>query len=370
MQNISLLIKPASGNCNMRCRYCFYEDETQNREVASFGMMSEETLEALVRRTLETVKQSCAFIFQGGEPTLAGLSFYEKLIELVAAYNRQRLPVHYALQTNGYVVDERWAEFFKKNGFLIGLSLDGTKPVHDAYRLDARGDGTWQRTLRAAKTLERHQVDFNTLTVVTARTARSIGKIYGFFMRNNLRYQQYIPCLDPLEEERGGHEYSLTPALYARFLKNLFDLWYQDRRRGEFVYNRYFENLAGLLLGQKAESCGLSGHCTNQLVVEADGGVYPCDFYVLDRYRLGNLNTDSFEEIEEAFARSGFLEPSLKVEERCRACEWFSLCHGGCRRDREQPGGELTLSCFCESYREFFPYAVPRLRELCGLPPL
>lgn len=354
----------------MRCRYCFYEDETQNRETASFGLMSEQTLEALVRRTLESARRSCAFMFQGGEPTLAGLPFYERLIELVEKYNRRGLQVQYALQTNGYAIDERWADFFGRHDFLIGLSLDGTKQLHDAYRLDAHGSGTWQRTLHAAGTLEHYKVKFNTLTVVTAKTARSIGKVYGFFMRNNLRYQQYIPCLDPLGEERGGHEYSLTPSLYTQFLKSLFDLWYQDRRRGEFVYNRYFENLAGILLGHPAESCGMNGHCTNQMVVEADGGVYPCDFYVLDRYRLGNLNTNSFEEIEGAFKNSGFLEPSLKVEERCKGCEWFFLCRGGCRRDRELlPGGELTLSYFCESYREFFPYALPRLRELCGLPP-
>ncbi|MCI8623443.1 MAG: anaerobic sulfatase maturase [Provencibacterium sp.] len=370
MQNINLLIKPASGNCNMRCRYCFYEDETQNREIASFGIMSEETLEALVRRTLETAARSCAFMFQGGEPTLAGLPFYRKLIELVGKYNRRGLQVRYALQTNGYVIDDEWAAFFKEHGFLIGLSLDGTKDLHDAYRIDAHGEGTWQRTLRAAKLMERHGVEFNTLTVITSRTARSIGKIYGFFMRNNLRYQQYIPCLDPLGEERGCHDYSLTPPLYAKFLKTLFDCWYQDRRRGEFVYNRYFENLAGLLLGQPAESCGLNGRCMNQLIVEADGGVYPCDFYVLDRYRLGNLNTDSFEEIDRNFAQSGFLEPSLQVDERCKSCEWFFLCRGGCRRDRDPAdGGELTLTYFCESYREFFPYAVPRLCELVGLPP-
>lgn len=369
MQHVSLLIKPASGSCNMRCRYCFYEDETQNRETACYGLMSLQMLEALVRRAFESATRSCAFMFQGGEPTLIGLPFYEALITLVEKYNVHRLPVHYALQTNGYLLDAQWAAFFRQHNFLIGLSLDGVKQVHDSYRLDAAHRGTWQRTMRAAQLLAQHGVEFNTLTVVTSGVARSIGKIYGFFMRNNLTYQQYIPCLDPLGEERGGHDYSLTPELYGSFLKTLFDCWYQDRRRGVFVYNRYFENLAGLLLGRQPESCGLSGRCTNQLVVEADGSVYPCDFYVLDRYRLGNLRENSLEEIDRQFARCGFLEPSLAVAERCKSCEWAFLCHGGCRRDREPAlGGELGLSYFCESYREFFPYMLPRLRELCGLP--
>ncbi|MEG2087024.1 MAG: anaerobic sulfatase maturase [Angelakisella sp.] len=360
----NLLIKPASGLCNMRCRYCFYADETQNRAVESFGIMTGDTLEKLVVAALTYFTGECTFAFQGGEPTLAGLPFFRTLIALVKEHNVRRLKVHYAIQTNGYVIDDEWAEFVGENNFLVGLSLDGTKELHDSLRPDAAGNGTYHRVLHAAQLLERHHVEYNLLTVVTAPLAKKIGSVYGFYKRSGFRYQQYIACLDPLGEQRGGHAYSLTPADYEYFLKTLFDRWYQDVRRGEFVYNRYFENLVGMLLGQPPESCGMAGFCSQQWVVEADGGVYPCDFYVLDEYKLGNLCTDSFPQLEQRRQELGFVEQSRVQAPECAQCRWYSLCRGGCRRDRDQMDGTLGLNYFCSAYRAFFQYAYPRLEEI------
>lgn len=366
MPPLHLLIKPASGSCNLRCRYCFYADEAANRETASYGMMSLETLENAVEKALDFASGSCTFAFQGGEPTLAGLPFYRALMEMTRVHNRKCLKLNYVLQTNGILIDREWAEFLRANSFLVGLSLDGPKGINDRWRVDASGSGTFAKVQRAAMLLRQHGVEFNLLSVVTAQTARNIDAIYGFYQRNMYRYQQYIPCLDPLGEPRGGQEYSLTPELYAQFLKRLFDLWYQDVIHGRFAYNRYFENLVGILRGYPPESCGMAGHCTAQNVVEADGGVYPCDFYALDRYRLGNLNTDSFADIEEARHASGFVELSRQTAPECVSCEWFALCRGGCRRDRDFGGETLGLNCFCASYRDFFAYAIGRLRSIAA----
>lgn len=368
MPPITVMIKPASGNCNMRCRYCFYHDITENREIESYGIMTEENLEIIIKKLLERADISCNIAFQGGEPTLAGLKFFRRLMEFEKKYNVKNVKISNCIQTNGYLIDEEWAQFLGENNFLVGLSLDGTKDIHDANRLDYKLDGTFNRVMKAAKLFEKYNVEFNILCVITSLTARHTAQIYRFFMKNNLRYMQFIPCLDPMYEEKGQHNYSLTPKLYGQFLKNLFDLWYADVKKGNFVYIRYFENLVGMLLGIMPEACGVFGRCSYQTVIEADGGVYPCDFYVIDRYRMGNLITDSFEEIEKKRLEIGFAAQSLHVHEKCKTCRWYKICRGGCRRDREPAVNDVPgLNYFCESYLEFFDYSFDRLAEIARM---
>ena len=362
---LHLLIKPASDGCNMACRYCFYRDEAENRQVPSYGRMSEETLETVVRRAFDYAERECTFAFQGGEPTLAGLPFFRKLVELVKQYNTKKIRVHYAIQTNGYVIDREWAEFFRENRFLVGLSLDGNKEVHDRFRPDRTGKGTFSKAMHAAQLFDACGVDYNILTVVTKQLAQNIQKVYSFYARNGFRFQQYIPCLDAIGEERGGQEYSLTPEVYGKFLIELFELWYRDRKQGKQVSIRYFDNLLMVLRDTPPEACGMLGCCSVQNVVEADGEVYPCDFYVLDRYRLGNLKELDLAQIHENRKQSGFLQSSLVKPEECQTCRWKSLCRGGCRRDRDQfDGGDPGLNYFCKAYQQFFDAAFPRLREL------
>ncbi len=358
---MSILIKPASGSCNMRCRYCFYADEASKRSAASYGTMSLATAENLVRLVMERAEGDCTFGFQGGEPTLRGLDFFRDFTALVRRYDTGRARVHYSLQTNGLLLDGQWAAFLQENGFLVGLSMDGDRLTHDLNRVDANGDGTFSRVLRAARLLERQGVPFNILTVVTSRAARNADSIYSFYKKNGFLYQQYIPCLDPLYEPRGGHAWSLTPEAYGRFLIRLFDRWYDDRMRGEPVYIHYFECLAGMLQGLPPASCGMMGVCSVQTVVEADGSVYPCDFYVLDEYRLGNVNTDSLEAMHQR--RLPFLEQSRQGLEKCASCRHGAICRGGCRRDRQGPEG-VGENSFCPAYMAFFDHALPKLYKL------
>lgn len=365
MPSLSLLIKPSSGNCNVRCKYCFYHDEQENRDTYSYGFMSEETLETMIRKALLYADRDCSFGFQGGEPTLRGLDFFRKAVELQKKYNVHGTRISNAIQTNGLLLDEEWADFLHDNHFLVGLSLDGDKALHDANRIDTSGKGTYSRVFHAAQLLTAHQVDFNILTVITGKTADAISRIYSFYRRSGFLYQQYIPCLDPLDGERGATPYALTPEKYAKFLKTLFDLWYRDVQSGKFIYIRYFENLMGILLGQRPESCGMTGSCMIQNVIEADGTVYPCDFYCLDPWKLGNVREDDFAEMMQNRKAREFIDVSLQKPAACKDCPWYNLCHGGCRRDWEpiMPGA-IPENYFCSAYQEFFAYAAPRMREM------
>ena len=360
MPAVNLLIKPASGICNMQCDYCFYCDEAEKRKQYSYGMMSESTLQNVIRKTFLYAEHDCTIAFQGGEPTLIGLEFYEKVIEYVNKYNRKNISVHFALQTNGFAVDEKWCEFFKENNFLVGLSIDGLQKTHDRFRHDHTGNGTYERVLATSKLFDSHQIEYNILTVVNSETAKNIVPIYKEFKANGWGYMQFIPCLDPLGETRGMKPYSLTPGLYGTFLTQLFDLWYKDWKRDRQPYIRQFENYVGILMGYLPESCEQRGICGIQNVVEADGGVYPCDFYVLDDFLLGNLNQNSMAEIQEKRKEIGFIERSRNHSEKCKNCRYFNICRGGCYRHRED---EID-NYFCEGYYRFFEACYPKIEEV------
>ena len=294
MQEIHLMLKPASGLCNMRCKYCFYADETKKRAIANYGLMSFDTLHSVLEKVLSEATRSCTIAFQGGEPTLAGLPFFRQAISICKGKNVNHCSISFAIQTNGLLIDDEWCEFFAENHFLVGISLDGPKELHDANRPDTVGKGTYSRVMHALQLLKSHGVDTNILTVVTADTAKNYRKAYNFFVRSGLDYQQYIPCLDPLDEPRGQQPWSLTPERFEQYLKASFDCWYQDAMRGRKRYHRYFDNLLLMLNGQPPEACGMLGICGMQYIVEADGSVYPCDFYMLDQYKLGNLCPSRF----------------------------------------------------------------------------
>ncbi len=335
---------------------------------ANYGMMDVGLLEQMVKKALEYADHVCTFAFQGGEPTLIGLEFYKKLIELEKKYNLKKVQVNNALQTNGLMIDESWAKFLAENNFLVGISLDGPKDIHDANRIDARSDGSFNRVMNTIELFNKYKVEYNVLFVVNAYVARHASKIYNFFKRHNFKYLQFIPCLDPLNQQPGGNEFSLKPDRFTYFLKSLFDLWYEDTMKGNMISIRYFDNLIGMFMGYRPEACGMSGQCQCQFVVEADGGVYPCDFYVTDEWLLGNIKDKGFDELRNSDAGKSFIEMSLPVDPKCKECRWFNLCRGGCRRDREPfVDKKAGLNYYCESYREFFDYAGERLRQVAAM---
>ncbi len=365
IKSLSVMTKPSSSNCNMQCEYCFYHDISNKRIQKSYGFMNFKLLEMIVQKALKEVEEECTFAFQGGETTLVGIDFYKKLVEYEQKYNQKNIEINNAIQTNGLAIDEEWSYFFAQNHFLVGISLDGPKDIHDLYRVDIYGKGTFQRIIKAIHLFDQYRVKYNILTVVTPQVARHIHKIYNFFKNKNFTYLQFIPCLDPLDEEPGGYNFSLTPEKYGYFLKTLFDLWYEDIMKGHIISIRYFDNLIQLLMGYHPETCGMSGHCNCQFIIEANGGIYPCDFYVLDKWYLGNIKEKSFIKILKSPISLKFIEMSKYIDPKCHNCSFFPICRGGCRRWREPfIDGKPRLNIFYPSCQEFFRYTLDRFNNI------
>jgi uncharacterized protein len=349
----------------MDCSYCFYNDISNKRAQKSYGFMNDNLLEFIVQKVFAEVEQEISFAFQGGEPTLIGLDYFKKLIQYEEKYNQNNLKVNHAIQTNGLLIEDQWAQFLAKYHFLVGVSLDGPKTIHDSFRQDRHGKGTYQRVINGIEILKRYQVDFNILSVVTSQLARHVHKAYRFFQKRGFKYIQFIPCLFPLGESPDQYPYSLTPERYGDFLKTLFDLWYHDVMNHDIVSIRYFDNLLQMMLGYPPEACDMTGHCSCQFIIEANGGVYPCDFYVIDRWYLGNIKKQSFAQLFNSPNAQKFIQSSAYIDPACRECPWFALCRGGCRRWREPfIKDKPRLNYLCPAYKDFFSYTIDRFKEI------
>ena len=365
MPSASILIKPASSNCNMDCKYCFYKVLCSNRRECNKGFMTLETLETLVREAIQYAEGSLTFAFQGGEPTLAGLDFYKKAVKLQKQYNTKNLLIENTLQTNGLLIDREWASFLHEHRFLVGISLDGPKKLHDQNRGDYLGNGTFEHVMAATRLLREYQVPFNILSVITEDSTTKAGYLYKFYKRNHFSHIQLIPCMDETGRCCGNRESQPVRATsYGKFLCEMFDLWYKDFMAGEDIDIRMFSNLAQMAAGYPAEQCGMNGCCNCYFVVEGDGSVYPCDFYCTDKWRLGRVGTP-FQEMLKSDTTVRFLrEGSLTSNSHCRHCPYFSLCRGGCRRWCENPDDSRGMNRLCEGYQLFFAHTEERIRKL------
>jgi uncharacterized protein len=365
MRNISLLIKPASSACNLRCRYCFYADEAARRSRASAGVMSRETAAELIRSACREAEKGglVSFAFQGGEPTVAGLDFFRFFVKTAREEKPAGVSLAFSMQTNGTLLDGEWASFLRDEGFLVGLSVDGFKEAHDLYRPDAEGKGTWNRVRRSAELLQRHQVEVNALCVVTRQCARSPQKAYETLKRLGFRYLQFIACLDPGDGERGRMPWSLTPEAYGEFLCRLFDLWYLDWEKGDYHSVRLFDDYVHLLLGDGAGTCATCGRCGCSFVVEADGTVYPCDFFALDEWKAGKIGESGLSGLADGETFRRFLDLGREKPAECAGCRWRTLCNGGCVNDWVSgPDGDRNY--YCDSFRKFFAHAEERLLRI------
>ena len=375
MPPVSLMIKPASSNCNLRCKYCFYHDLASCREMPSHGMMTLGILEDILKKAFEFADGSMVMIsFQGGEPLLAGKDFFRGFAAMLPRLNTKRSAVHVGVQTNGTLIDEEWCDIFLKNRYLVGLSLDGDA-VTNILRIDAKGEDTFDRVYSAAKMLQAKKVDFNILTVITKPVVDNISRVYSFFRKNKFKHLQFIPCLKPLgmpkadtpesfyengdeaENMMNAEDFHINADDYEIFLKKAFSLYTRDYIDGRYTSIRLFDNFVRLAHSQRAEQCGMNGHCTHQYVIEADGEVYPCDFYCTDEYSLGNILDTDFAKLERSPKAIKFIEESLGIEEKCKECNYYRLCKNGCKRER------IDLDK-CTAYKNFFPYALPHLKRM------
>jgi uncharacterized protein len=366
LPTISVMVKPVSGQCNMRCSYCFYADEMKRREVPVYRPMSMETLDNLIRRVFAYADHSVSIAFQGGEPTLAGAGFYRELFRLERMYNTRRLPVTHAIQTNGYALTDDLLGVLKEGRFLVGVSVDGTQTLHDEKRRDALGQPTWARVTANIEKLRLAGLPYNILCVVDQRVAQAANEVFETLRPHG--YLQFIPCLDGLAGSRSPD--SLTAEAYGRFLIDVFAPYARGFREDRFVSVRMFDNWVNMLAGVPPENCGFLGRCSRQFLVESNGNVYPCDFFALDEWLLGNVNRTSLLRLAKAETALRFLDSSMAVDERCRGCRWAFLCRGGCRRDREPVvDGVLRLNRLCEGLCAFFNACYPEMEELSKLPP-
>lgn len=328
MPAFSTLIKPASSNCNLGCAYCFYSDVSSCRATKSYGTMEHGTSHRIIDRAFEHINHSghLIFAFQGGEPTLAGLEFFKAFVEYANTKKTKGVKINYSIQTNGLLIDSDWCRFFKQHDFLVGLSFDGTPDIHDFLRQNSS-----KQVLAAARLLQEHNIDFNILTVVSKQVARHPKKVFDFLKQFD--YLQFIPCLEPFNGTEKS-AYTLTPRLYADFLKILFRLWNDQLVKGRYISIRLFDNIVRSISGQMPEQCGMLGVCQMQNVIEADGSVYPCDFYCTDEYNAGNINSMSFEQLYNTKCVEGFLQNTGKPNPICQNCNFKPICNGGCKRYR------------------------------------
>lgn len=352
MISLALLIKPVSSGCNLNCRYCFYHDISNNREIKNYGKIDLPLTDTLIKKALESDSKHIVFAFQGGEPTLIGLDYYEVFVSKVKFYNKENKFISYALQTNGTLLNDKWCGFFKENNFLIGVSLDGNIKAHNINRND-----TFFDVIKNIKLLETYQVDFNILTVVNKNNHHQIKDIYQFYKKQGFKFLQFIPCLPALNNKFHQDKYALTYNEYYQFLENLLNLWLSDFKNGNYISIRYFDNLIRRLNNQTVNMCELNDKCSITLVVESNGDVYPCDFYCLDDYLLGNIKMDSLNDLLESELMKVFSND--KITSKCLTCEYKMLCYGGCKRYREQ-----GHNYYCPSYKRFFKNNLSKLKEV------
>ena len=361
----SILIKPAGPDCNMACSYCFYLDKSRLYPGVEKHRMKADILEEVIRQFLAQPVRELSISWQGGEPTLMGLPFFQKAVDLQQKYGHGQV-VGNGLQTNGLLIDKNWAEFLCTYKFLVGLSLDGPEHIHDHYRFLRGGKGSWSSTVDSARLMLDSGVAVNALSVVNDYSVRFPDEIYLFHKELGLEYMQFIPCVetDP-EDSSKAAPFSVAAGAYGTFLCRLFDLWLEDFCDGRPTTSiRFFDSLFFLYVGLPPPECTLLKACGNYVVVEHNGDVYSCDFFVEDRWRLGNVMGGKLVNMLNSKRQGEFGGMKESLPQACSNCEWLTYCRGGCSKDRLRDPRDRRLNHFCEAYRQFFVYSDTRLKEL------
>ena len=388
-----VMAKPSGSTCNLDCDYCYYLSKETLPDGPGTGRMSDEVLEQYIRQYIAGVTgNEVVFSWQGGEPTLLGLDFFRQVVALEKKYAKPFQVVQNDLQTNGTLLNDEWAAFLKENRFLVGLSIDGPRELHDQYRVTKGRKPTFDKVFAATKLLKRHGVPFNTLTCVNRFNARKPLDVYRF-LRNEVgsTYLQFIPIVeykgfektaphrwdnaalprDGEPEARPGNpnsivtDWSVDPDDWGYFLSKVFDEW-SHRDIGKIMVN-HFETLVSQHLGMGSQICIYGEFCGKGVAVENDGSVYACDHYVYPEYRIGNLKTGKLEDM--VFSREQVKFGYAKNEtlpQYCRKCPYLTDCWGECPKNRilRTPDGEPGLNYLCRGFKQFFAHALPEVERI------
>lgn len=385
----SLLTKPIGAICNLDCTYCYYLEKEKLYPKDENFRMSDQTLETYVRQYIETQPgKEITFAWQGGEPTLLGLDFFRRAVEFQERYRGDKT-ISNALQTNGTLLDDDWCRFFTEHRFLIGLSVDGPRELHDAYRVDKRRKPTFERVMRGLEFLKKHETSFNTLTVVNRRNSRQPLEVYRFLKSIGSGYLQFIPLVErnpshaaremgfdlglpptPGEPEDRSPvtEWSVRAEDFGTFLTTIFDEWVrQDVGR---VFVQIFDVTLGNHMGLGSALCVFGETCGNALAIEHNGDVFSCDHYVYPDYRIGNVNDGHLGEMVQSARQRKFGTDKRDTLPRfCRECDVRHLCHGECPKHRfiQTPDGEPGLNYLCPGYKKFFHHVRPSMDIMADL---
>ena len=371
------MIKPVGSLCNLDCDYCYYlgkADLYGGRQ----PKMSDELLERYISQYIEAVQvPTVTFCWHGGEPLLAGIDFYEKAVALQNRY-RGNKQIENSLQTNGLLINPDWCDFFRQNNFLIGLSLDGPKEIHDAYRHDRGGQPTFDRVMRGLEMMAVNGVEYNTLSTINDRCAGQGKKVYQF-MRSVSRYMQFLPVVEhtlstpsgraaivpPSTEGAKAAPWSITPKAFGKFMCDVFDEWVISDVGERFV--QLFDITLAQWYGVQPSLCAFCPTCGDGLVVEHNGDVYMCDHFVYPEYKLGNIGTEHLSDLQRKPELFRFgVEKRNSLPSDCRKCEYLFACRGECPKHRfaTTRRGEKGLNALCDGYKHFFEYTAPYMQQM------
>jgi len=327
VQPFTLLIKPSGSDCNMDCKYCFYKDRAS--EVGQGKQrMSNEVLEKLVKDYLQLGFPEAVFSWQGGEPTLMGLDFYERVVKLQKKYSGPDQMTGNTLQTNAILLDDQWCQFLHDNNFLVGISIDGPKEFHDYYRVDHRGSGTFDKVIKAIQACKKYKVEFNGLILLNDRNVEHPDELFDFFIDNDIRFLQFITCVEKDRDTDKIANFSITPQQYGEFMCRIFDRWYDYGTQNLSI--RDFDSILFYCVTGRHTICTFNGQCSDYIVIEHTGDCFPCDFFVEPRWRLGNIFETPIEKLAAGSKKRDFARAKQKLCSRCLVCRHIAVCRGGC----------------------------------------
>lgn len=362
MKPFSLLIKPTSADCNLRCQYCFYLGRQQLYPQTRTHRMSDNVLDGMIASFMRTDQPQYSFGWQGGEPTLMGLDFFKRVIELQQKHGRAGAAVANGLQTNGILIDDAFARHLAQYNFLVGISVDGPADIHDRYRRFADGRGSHARVMQALDTLKRRHVEYNVLTLVNDINVKRPRDIYHYLCDQGILFHQYIECVE-FDVSGRLQPFAVTGKQWGDFLCAIFDEWFKhDTRR---VSIRLFDSILSMMVDGIANVCAMGTDCRQYFVVEHNGDVYPCDFFVRPELKLGNILTGSWSEFQDSEVYRKFGQRKRQWNAQCAECEFLRYCAGDCPKNRPSKGADPTqLSVLCPGWLQFYRHTIDRFRQL------
>jgi len=365
--NLGILIKPVSADCNMACGYCYYRHVGGLYPDVPRHRMPLEVFDAVCEQYLALGPREIKIGWQGGEPTLMGLDFFREVVRVESKHARTGDCVGNSLQTNGVVLDDEWCRFLAESNFLVGLSVDGPRELN-AERCFPDGRPAFDTTMRALEVLKKHGVEFNILVVISRANVEQPERVFRFLVDNDLHYSQFIPCTEPAGGPGRVSDHSIGPGQYADFLIRLFDAWVAHDDPSYYV--RRIDNWLHQFFGLPPECCEYRPDCSNLVTVEWNGDVYPCDFFVEPRYRMGNVRERTLEQMLRGPAFRDFVRGAESVPPDCADCEWLDYCHAGCYRHRRKLAlADDAVPYLCEANKRIFAHVFSTLRRLKDGPP-